>query len=79
MASWFRVCEKTRETKGTVFIVFNRDRTGKYGDGEYTGCFDGQAQQGEFEQATRLQCTIAWIGYASGTQAVAGVGSSGAS
>ena len=22
MASWFRVCEKTRETKGTVFIVF---------------------------------------------------------
>ena len=63
MASWFRVCEKTRETKGTVFIVYNRSRTGRYGDGDHTGCFDGQAQQGELEQATRLQCTIAWVGY----------------
>ena len=63
MASWFRVCEKTRDTKGTVFIVYNRSKTGRYGDGEYTGCFDGTAQQGELEQAKRLQCTIARVGY----------------
>ena len=63
MATWFRVCEKTRETKGTVFIVYNQSRTGRYGDGDHTRCFDGQAQQGELEQARRLKCTIAWVGY----------------
>jgi hypothetical protein len=34
-----------------------------YGDGDYIGYFDGQAQMGEFEQAMELGCNISWIGY----------------
>ena len=63
MASWFRVCKHTRETQGTVYVVFNRTRNGKYGDGEYTGWFDGQAQGGEVLLAESLGCTISWVGY----------------
>jgi hypothetical protein len=63
MASWFRVCDRTKATNGTVFVVYNRKKDGKFGDGKYKGWFDGQAQQGELEQATRLGCTISWVGY----------------
>ena len=63
MDAWFEVCDKTLETKGTVFIVYNRKRAGAFGDGEHKGKFDGSAQQGELKQAKRLGCSITWIGY----------------
>ena len=64
MASWFRVCEKTRQTNGTVHVVYNIEKNAKYGDGIYKGWFDGTAQMGEVEEAIRLGCTISWVGYA---------------
>ena len=61
--SWVRVCERTKETQGTVFVVYNRAKNAKYGNGEYTGWFDGQAQGGEVLVAKRLGCAISWVGY----------------
>ena len=63
MASWFRVCDRTKLTNGTVFIIFNQEKNGPFGDGEHKGYFDGQAQMGELEMAMRLQCNIEWVGY----------------
>jgi len=63
LQSWMRVCKKTKETGGTVFMVFNQEKDGAYGDGEYKGCFDGQAQQGELELATLHGCPVEWVGY----------------
>ena len=63
MNSWIRVCKHTKETKGTVFVVYNRAKNGKYGDGKYKGWFDGQAQGGEVELAETLGCTVSWVGY----------------
>lgn len=63
MDSWMRVCEHTKKTNGTVFIVYNAAKDGAYGTGDYQGCFDGQAQQGELKLATLLGCNIEWKGY----------------
>jgi len=63
MASWFRVCDKTKETGGTVFIAHNGKKNGKFGDGSYKGWFDGSAQQGEVEQAQRIGCKIEFVPY----------------
>ena len=63
LASWMRVCEHTKKTQGTVYIVFNRAKNGQFGDGKYKGWFDGQAQAGEVRLAETLGCTISWVGY----------------
>ena len=61
--SWIKVCKHTKKTKGTVYVVFNRKKNAKFGDGKYKGWFDGQAQGGEVELAETLECTISWVGY----------------
>ena len=63
LQSWIKVCQHTKKTAGTVFIVHNAQKDGAYGTGEHRGCFDGQAQQGELELATLLRCNIEWKGY----------------
>ena len=63
LQSWMKVCKRTKQTNGTVYVVFNRRKTGNYGDGKYKGWFDGQAQGGEVELAETLGCTISWVGY----------------
>ena len=63
MASWLRVCKRTKETQGTVHVVYNRAKNGQFGEGEYLGWFDGQAQAGEVRLAKRLGCNISWVGY----------------
>ena len=63
MAAWVRVCKHTKQTGGTVFVVYNRKKNGKFGDGKYKGWFDGQALGGEVELAETLGCTISWQGY----------------
>ena len=61
--SWMRVCKHTKETQGTVYIVFNRAKNGQFGLGKHKGWFDGQAQGGEVQLAETLGCTISWVGY----------------
>ena len=63
LQSWIKVCKRTKQTNGTVYVVFNRRKNGNYGDGKYKGWFDGQAQGGEVELAETLGCTISWVGY----------------
>ena len=63
LSSWFKVCKRTKETKGKVYIVYKRAKNGPYGEGKYKGWFDGQAQGGEVELAETLGCTISWVGY----------------
>ena len=57
------MCKRTKQTHGTVYVVFNRNKNGKFGDGKYKGWFDGQAQGGEVEFAEKQGCTISWLGY----------------
>ena len=61
--SWIKVCKHTKKTHGTVYVVFNRKKNAKFGDGKYKGWFDGQAQGGEVELAETLECTSSWVGY----------------
>ena len=63
LQSWIKVCKRTKQTNGTVYVVFNRRKTGNYGDGKYKGWFDGKAQGGEVELAETLNCTISLVGY----------------
>ena len=63
LQSWIKVCKRTKQTNGTVYVVFNRRKNGRYGDGKYKGWFDGQAQGGELELAETLNCTISFVGY----------------
>ncbi|KOO25749.1 hypothetical protein Ctob_006826, partial [Chrysochromulina tobinii] len=63
LQSWIKVCKRTKQTNGTVYVVFNRRKNGNYGDGKYKGWFDGQAQGGELELAETLNCTISLVGY----------------
>ena len=64
LSSWIEVCGKTKESSGTVYIVYNSEKTGAFGEGVNQGYFDGQAQQGEYKLATQLGCNIEWRGYA---------------
>ena len=63
LKSWIKVCERTKQTQGTVFVVFNRAKNGRYGEGKYENWFDGQAQAGEVQLAESLGCTIKWVDY----------------
>ena len=58
-----QVCDRTLETHGTVFVVYNSARTGQYGEGDYAGKFDGQAQQGEVNYAKKNGCKLEWVEY----------------
>ena len=43
--------------------MYNKKKDGVFGDNQYKGCFDGQAQGGEVWLAEKLKCNISWHGY----------------
>ena len=61
--SWVSVCKVVKATNGTVFILHNAAKRGKFGDGEFAGYFDGQAQGGELKLAQTLECRIQFVPY----------------
>ena len=40
--SWIRVCKHTKETQGTVHVVYNRAKNAKFGDGKYNEWQNGR-------------------------------------
>lgn len=64
MQTWFDMAKTTKATNGTLFMVYNGDKNGQYGEGEHAGWFDGQSQPGEYEYAREIGCTkIEWVPY----------------
>jgi hypothetical protein len=69
METWFSVARVTRATSGKVFMVYNGEKTGRYGTGEHAGWFDGQSQPGELRYAQEIGCAnFEWVAYFGGAK-----------
>ena len=62
LETWMAICDNTKRTGGTVFVVYRTDGKGQYGcDVKGAGSLDGQAQEGEVKYAIGKGCSVEWV------------------